>query len=122
MCKPGETEHVLVSIPEDLSSDGYCKVKYVKIDKCIAPIVEALQRSLIYTRASCCGHGKGNGKILLQDGRFLIIAKKEPKMTVSRTRYWAEFLKACSGDLRGLVHEIVKEAGGEVVEDREVKG
>jgi len=39
------------------------------------------------------------------------------KMTVARTRYWAEFLQVASGDIRGLVHEIVKELGGEVVEE-----
>ena len=116
MCKPGETSYVLVRIPEDLSSTGFPKVKYTKIDKCIAPLVEALQRGGIDTRASCCGHGKGSGQIMLQDGRFLIITKKEPKMTVSRTRYWAEFIQASSGDIRGLIHEIVKESGGEVVE------
>ena len=44
------------------------------------------------------------------------LEQKKPKMTVARTRYWAEFLQAASGDIRGLVHEIVKELGGEVVE------
>lgn len=28
-------------------------------------------------RASCCGHGKGPGEILLQDGRRLVIERKE---------------------------------------------
>ena len=45
------------------------------------------------------------------------LEQKKPKMTVLRTRYCAEFLKAASGDIRGLVEEIVKEVGGEVVED-----
>ena len=39
------------------------------------------------------------------------------KMTVERTRYWADILSKNMGDCRGLIEEIVKEAGGEVVEE-----
>ncbi|MCK4760213.1 MAG: hypothetical protein KAT69_09185 [Candidatus Aminicenantes bacterium] len=46
----------------------------VKIDKCIAPIVEALQKGGIDMRGSCCGHGKGPGRIDLQDGRTIQIS------------------------------------------------
>ena len=44
------------------------------IDKCIAPLVKALNMSGFETVASCCGHGKKLGNIVLQDGRELIIA------------------------------------------------
>ena len=47
--------------------------KLCKIDRCIASIVRALEAAGINMRASCCGHGKGDGKIILQDGRELII-------------------------------------------------
>ena len=77
MCKPGETSYVLVKVPEDHSADGASKVKYVEIDRCIAPLVEALQHGGINMRASCCGHGKGAGTIYLQDGRILVIMDYE---------------------------------------------
>lgn len=44
------------------------------IDACIAHIVAALNAGNIPTVASCCGHGKGCGNIILQDGRELFIA------------------------------------------------
>ena len=45
------------------------------IDFCIADIVAALNAANIITVASCCGHGKINGSIVLEDGRELIIKK-----------------------------------------------
>jgi len=43
------------------------------IDYCIADIVAALNAAGITTLASCCGHGKQDGNIELQDGRALYI-------------------------------------------------
>jgi len=43
--------------------------------------------------------------------------EQKNKMTVARTRYWANVLSKSSGDFRGIIEEIVKEAGGEVVEE-----
>jgi hypothetical protein len=40
-------------------------------DPCLAPLVEALQP--IGTIASCCGHGKQPGSVVLADGRELMI-------------------------------------------------
>ncbi|MHA1952283.1 MAG: hypothetical protein ACW987_20795 [Candidatus Thorarchaeota archaeon] len=45
----------------------------MKIDSCIAPIVNALQMGGINMRGSCCGHGKSEGYIELQDGRYIFI-------------------------------------------------
>lgn len=47
--------------------------KPVYVDKCIAPIVRALNSWGIRTVASCCGHKKTFGNIALEDGRELII-------------------------------------------------
>ena len=47
------------------------------IDWCIHQIVAALNAGGIETIASCCGHGKMDGNIILKDGRKLII--KEPR-------------------------------------------
>jgi hypothetical protein len=43
------------------------------IDLCIADIVAALNAANIITVASCCGHGKMDGIISLEDGRELIV-------------------------------------------------
>lgn len=74
MCKD-QTEEVLVEIPADLSHTGKAYLKYACIDKCIAPLVRALQHAEINMRGSCCGHGEGDGEILLADGRVLIIQR-----------------------------------------------
>lgn len=44
-----------------------------EIDRCIAPIVEALDRAGIFMLGSCCGHGNGPGEITLADGRRLFV-------------------------------------------------
>ncbi len=43
------------------------------IDKCISQIVASLNAGNVQTEASCCGHKKIPGSILLKDGRCLII-------------------------------------------------
>lgn len=73
MCKWGTTTLVRVKIPADLSCDGKEKWKDCGIDSCIAPIVAALQAAGIDMRGSCCGHGKREGEIELEDGRGLLI-------------------------------------------------
>lgn len=44
------------------------------IDFCIADIVAALNAAGIITEASCCGHGKMNGNILLTDDRMITVS------------------------------------------------
>lgn len=82
MCKWGTTEIVEVTIPVDLSCTGKAFKKRCKIDKCIAPIVKALADAGIVMRGCCCGHGKWDGEITLDDGRVLIIR------TWSKKRKW----------------------------------
>lgn len=48
------------------------------IDRCIAPIVRALNEGGVATIASCCGHGHMPGIISLADGRHLMVAPKPP--------------------------------------------
>jgi len=43
------------------------------IDRCISQIVASLNAGNVQTVASCCGHGKLFGSIILQDGRCLVI-------------------------------------------------
>lgn len=73
MCKHGDTVELLVTVPARLSSDGKAYRGLKSIDRCIAPIVEALNNAGIMTANSCCGHGKGPGGIFLHDGRYLEI-------------------------------------------------
>ena len=77
MCKQGSFKLVRVKIPAELSCSGKAKWKKAQIDTCIAPIVEALQKGGIDMRGSCCGHGKGDGDIQLQDGRTLVIKQDQ---------------------------------------------
>ena len=73
MCNWGDSVSVEVLIPKDLSSSGSEKWVHKPIDRCISNIVSALQNAGINMRSSCCGHGKGPGEILFQDGRRLVI-------------------------------------------------
>ena len=77
MCEQGNNILVEVKIPADLSHTDKAYWKKVGIDKCIAPIVEALQKGGIDMRGSCCGHNERNGYITLQDKRVLIVKKIE---------------------------------------------
>ena len=49
------------------------KRKVVGIDYCISHIVAALNAGGLSTVASCCGHGKVNGSIVLDNG--LVMSK-----------------------------------------------
>lgn len=73
MCEWGNTVPVLVRIPANLSFTGKARWDTKPIDRCIAPIVSALQAAHIDTRSSCCGHGKGSGEITLGDSRVLVV-------------------------------------------------
>ena len=73
MCKGGTDELVQVTVPAHLSYTGEDRVDVVKVDKCIAPIVRALNEAGVRTNGSCCGHGKEDGYIQLYDGRELVI-------------------------------------------------
>lgn len=77
MCKWGTSEEVLVTVPAELSYTHEDRVDVKKIDACIAPIVRALNEAGIRTDASCCGHGKTDGYIVLHDGRELVIRSNE---------------------------------------------
>ncbi|KKL66741.1 hypothetical protein LCGC14_2141950 [marine sediment metagenome] len=75
MCEWGETVSVNVKIPADLSHTKTERWKETEIDRCIASIVRSLQEGGVDMRASCCGHGNTAGRILLQDGRTILILR-----------------------------------------------
>lgn len=76
MCKWGDTVELLVPIPGTLSHTESHRWERKPIDRCIAPIIEALNAFGIYTASCCCGHYKQDGSILLQDGRELIVKSR----------------------------------------------
>jgi len=49
--------------------------KLISVDPCIEDLVVALNHSGLGTVASCCGHGKRPGSIILEDGRELFITE-----------------------------------------------
>lgn len=75
MCTWGEEEILLVPMPAPLSHTGKFRWDMKGIDKCIAPIVRALNNAGIYTANCCCGHGEIDGEIILHDGRVLVLRK-----------------------------------------------
>ena len=81
MCEWGTSVQMEVTVPAHLSHTGEARRKVVDVDACIAPVVKALNHGGIYTVASCCGHGKGPGSIILGDGRELFVL---PSFTAAR--------------------------------------
>ena len=65
--------YITVNIPEDMSHNGLQRWENKPIDYCCVPIVRALVACGVLTRTSCCGHGKGPGRIVLQDGTKITI-------------------------------------------------
>jgi hypothetical protein len=47
-------------------------------DPCITDLVSALNAGDVPTVASCCGHDRNTGSIILADGRLLTISTFEP--------------------------------------------
>lgn len=77
MCEYGDTVTVEVSIPAELSHSGVAYSKPAAIDRCIAPLVRALNGVGLTTIASCCGHGRQPGRISLAGGREVLIVDYE---------------------------------------------
>lgn len=73
MCEWGNERVIRVKVVADLSHSGKSFFKDIGIDLCISSTVEALQVGGIDMRSSCCGHNRGDGEIVLQDGRILRI-------------------------------------------------
>ncbi len=77
MCKWGQIQRCWVNIPAGHSYTGRMRLAYKPVDSCIASLVEALNQCGLLTLGSCCGHGRGPGKIELQDGRVLLLPQRE---------------------------------------------
>lgn len=77
MCKRGDTVEVMV-LKDEPNHWGF-----QDIDRCIAPLVNALNTADIYTASCCCGHGEELGYIWLRDGRVLIVLHDATKDSIS---------------------------------------
>ena len=60
-------------VPAELSYTGAARQKMVHIDRCIVPLIEALNKSGCPTVACCCGHGRGMSVISLKDGTQMLV-------------------------------------------------
>jgi hypothetical protein len=73
MCAHGDDVILRVPIPAHLSHTGAFRWDEKAVDRCLAPLVQALNDAGIYTASCCCGHGSAEGTICLHDGRELRI-------------------------------------------------
>ena len=73
MCDWGNNVTLKVPMHPEDSHTGEFRWAEKGVDRCIAPIVAALNQAGIHTRACCCGHGKHEGIISLHDGRVLAV-------------------------------------------------
>ena len=83
MCEHGRTNEMMLG------------GRWWRIDVCIAPLVKALNQGGMVTVASCCGHGKMDGVISLQDGRELVIMS-----TKEREQHFEQFPHTIHGEIR----------------------
>jgi len=63
MCKYGDFEEVIIAPQEHFLRGGISETgaaHTVKVDRCLAPLVEMLNIYGIETVACCCGHGKSS--------------------------------------------------------------
>lgn len=73
MCTWGDEVPLDVPIPAHLSHTGHFHWGRKGVDRCMVPLVQALNNARIYTANCCCGHGKEPGQIILHDGQILTI-------------------------------------------------
>ena len=66
MCKWGTSKEVTLCKPTPIQGRTV-----IKADACIAPLVQALSEYGVEMKASCCGHGKVEGRIDLADGQII---------------------------------------------------
>ena len=77
MCERNDTVPVELLVPGWLAWEGVDTVKTKDVDRCIAPLVVALNEVGMTTVASCCGHGRLPGRITLVDHRDILIVPED---------------------------------------------
>jgi len=102
MCEKGKEIKVTLAQPD------YRGCSVASVDECIAPLVAALNDGGIETEAaSCCGHGKTRGSIVLKDGRELVIREfPYPYGEYPTKREWR--LEKCLRDLQRDIELVLR--------------
>lgn len=77
MCKSGTDTFMDLDVQK---RDGTFVRKTRLIDYCVAPLVFALNSANIRTHGSCCGHGRNDGEIFLEDGRILRVVTNDERV------------------------------------------
>lgn len=86
MCEWGTQTKILVPIDPDTTGKPFHWTER-NVDSCLVPTLTALNASGIFTKNSCCGHGKGPGVIILHDGRELIIIPPDKPIFVASEKH-----------------------------------
>ncbi len=86
MCEHGDEVLMRVLVDARDSHTGEARYAEKGIDRCIAPLVKALNDAAIITRSSCCGHGKEPGTVMLADGRTVRVYSVECPDETERMR------------------------------------
>jgi hypothetical protein len=73
ICPCTTTIDVGCEIPSGYSHTRKRHKKICSIDKCLAPLIRALQAAKIVTTGCCCGHGECDGTVVFEDGTRLIV-------------------------------------------------
>ncbi len=75
MCKQGDEIRIRVPISAECSHSGEFYWKDCPVDRCLVPLVQALNAAGMYTGGCCCGHGKEGrtAYIGLHDGTRLTV-------------------------------------------------
>ncbi len=71
-CKPDDIEN---NVPIQLHHENIVGHRTVRVDPCIAPLVQSLNAAGYQTTSSCCGHNHQPGNIRLEDGRWILVVK-----------------------------------------------
>lgn len=108
MCDHGDTVDVEVSIPASHSHTGEERRAVKPIDRCIAPLVSALDKLGFLMAGSCCGHGKAEPQIVVigQQKDKVILARPAP--TIDEQDLADMFKPASEADEAWLKAELAK--------------
>jgi len=90
MCKYGSDSPVKLN---DRSFWGGKKT--VRVDSCIAPVIQAIQDAGLRTSSCCCGHGRGASLIVWEDdaeaaAKILRAVGNDPIVMRFPFRSWSE--------------------------------
>lgn len=111
MCDWGDSVVVSVLVPASVSCTGSDRRAQKPIDRCLAPIVKALDRAGVRMTGSCCGHGRGPATIALEDGSELVLLKTGWQLSIpgswehpaSRSRGFDRVLVSVPDYMKGAI-------------------